>query len=584
MGSVYRPTYTKPLPHGAEIVMRAGKPVARWVDAAGKKRHAPATGPGAKRPGIVVEASTFVAKFRDADGRERRVPTGCRTKDGARACLAELEAKVEKVRAGILTKAEAEVSEHAETPVPEAIDAYLRSLALKRGRGAKKAVSPTHVSNVGRALRLAVEECGFVRLRDLSREPVEAWVARLLSLPDDNVSDDVGEIVALRRPSARTINARLAALTAWGNWLVETSRLATNPFPRLRKLDEADDVRRQRRALTGDELRRLLIAARYRPLAEHGRETIKVIDPALPAKSRATWEKLDLDVAKIVAAAARGRERVRPEVADELELVGRERALLYTVLVTTGLRRGELAALRVGDLKLEGPSPVIELRGADAKNGQRATLPVRADVAAELRAWVADLEKRAVGNLRPDSPVFNVPSGLIRILDRDLAVAGIAKVDDRGRTVDVHAFRHTFATHLVAAGVAPRTAQAALRHSSLELTTQLYTDPRLLEVAGALEALPALPKTDAGEAIAPVVPANSLVPVLVLDRVKQGHLGAFPVPEEGDSGRGTDRGKSRDPREKSEKPKSGRRDSNPRHPAWEASALPTELRPRTKES
>src|SRR5581483_8530704 len=25
--------------------------------------------------------------------------------------------------------------------------------------------------------------------------------------------------------------------------------------------------------------------------------------------------------------------------------------------------------------------------------------------------------------------------------------------------------------------------------------------------------------------------------------------------------------------------KSGRRDSNPRHPAWEASALPTELRP-----
>ena len=30
--------------------------------------------------------------------------------------------------------------------------------------------------------------------------------------------------------------------------------------------------------------------------------------------------------------------------------------------------------------------------------------------------------------------------------------------------------------------------------------------------------------------------------------------------------------------------KSGRRDSNPRHPAWEASALPTELRPRTAQS
>jgi len=81
----------------------------------------------------------------------------------------------------------------------------------------------------------------------------------------------------------------------------------------------------------------------------------------------------------------------------------------------------------------------------------------------------------------------------VRILDRDLAAAGIPKRDDRGRTVDVHALRHTFATHLVAAGVAPRVAQAALRHSSLELTMQHYTDPRLLDVAGALAALPALP-------------------------------------------------------------------------------------------
>ena len=92
-----------------------------------------------------------------------------------------------------------------------------------------------------------------------------------------------------------------------------------------------------------------------------------------------------------------------------------------------------------------------------------------------------------------DARLFNVPAGLVRILDHNLAAAGIPKRDDRGRTVDVHALRHTFATHLVAAGVAPRTAQAALRHSSLELTMQHYTDPRLLDVAGALAALPALP-------------------------------------------------------------------------------------------
>ncbi|MFO8008199.1 MAG: tyrosine-type recombinase/integrase [Candidatus Brocadiia bacterium] len=70
--------------------------------------------------------------------------------------------------------------------------------------------------------------------------------------------------------------------------------------------------------------------------------------------------------------------------------------------------------------------------------------------------------------------------------------ADIPKEDERGRTVDLHALRHTFGTHLSKNGVAPRTAQAALRHSSLDLTMNVYTDPSLLDVAGALKALPEL--------------------------------------------------------------------------------------------
>jgi hypothetical protein len=45
-------------------------------------------------------------------------------------------------------------------------------------------------------------------------------------------------------------------------------------------------------------------------------------------------------------------------------------------------------------------------------------------------------------------------------------------------------------------GVAPRTAQAAMRHSTINLTMNKYTDPRLLDVAGAVDALPALPLGD----------------------------------------------------------------------------------------
>ena len=65
------------------------------------------------------------------------------------------------------------------------------------------------------------------------------------------------------------------------------------------------------------------------------------------------------------------------------------------------------------------------------------------------------------------------------------------------RTVDLHALRHTFGTHLSKNGVAPRTTQAAMRHSSLGLTMNVYTNPELLAVAGAVEALPRLNVDDA---------------------------------------------------------------------------------------
>ena len=122
-----------------------------------------------------------------------------------------------------------------------------------------------------------------------------------------------------------------------------------------------------------------------------------------------------------------------------------------------------------------------------------------------------------------DVPLFYVPTGLRRILDRDLEVAGIAKKDDRDRTIDVHALRHTFGTMLSQKGVAPRTAQAAMRHSRIDLTMNVYTDARLLDVAGALESLPSLPVdgdlnrsqheatgTDGAEKLPPMLPPGAV--------------------------------------------------------------------------
>ena len=102
MGSVFRAKVTRPMPAGATIVTRGGQQWAEWRDAAGKLKRARTAGPKASRPGIIVEAATFTAKFRDGAGVVRKVATGCRTRDAAKQVLADLEARSEKVRAGML--------------------------------------------------------------------------------------------------------------------------------------------------------------------------------------------------------------------------------------------------------------------------------------------------------------------------------------------------------------------------------------------------------------------------------------------------------------------------------------------------
>lgn len=183
-----------------------------------------------------------------------------------------------------------------------------------------------------------------------------------------------------------------------------------------------------------------------------------------------------------------------PDFAAKLDRRGRERALVYRTLVLTGLRRGELASLTIESIILDEASPYAILAAGDEKNRKGSEIPLRADLVAELRHWIADKRKSFSG--RSDEfgqqPLFSVPTSLLKALNRDLAAAGIQKTDSRGRTVDVHAMRMTLATMLNKAGVAPRTAQEIMRHSDIRLTMETYTDAKLLNVSGALDSLPSM--------------------------------------------------------------------------------------------
>ena len=234
-----------------------------------------------------------------------------------------------------------------------------------------------------------------------------------------------------------------------------------------------------------------------------------------------------------------------PEIRGELEELGRERALIYKTLVLTGLRRNELATLTVVQLRLDGPNPFAALDAADEKNRQGNGVPIRPALAEDLSRWLDDKlaafqsEARRLGapipaRLPSSTLLFTVPVALVKILNRDLKAAGIPKRDDRGRTLDVHALRHTLGTFLSKYGVPLRTAQAAMRHSDPKLTANTYTAPRLLDVAGALDALPNFPldrgngpKSQRATGTDPNS-ATSLAPPLAPTRCKRGQSASLP--------------------------------------------------------
>ncbi len=488
MGMVYRKQYTMPIPPGAEIIERGAQRVARWRLRNGKLRSAELVDCKDGKVRVRGQTKAYSARYRDGCGQVVEVATGCKDEVAARAVLTRLERRAELIRAGVITAAESDAADHADKPLARHLDAYQRHLRAK-------GCNPRRISMLRSRLDRLARECRFPRLNKLAAGPVEGWLV-------DQV--DAGL-------SAATRNSYREALVGFGNWCRRTHRLTHNPFADLPRADQNVDRRHQRRALTEVELLHLLSVARMRPLAEFGREVLtKEVDAKRPARGRATWTREPLTIENIDVSMERAREVLKddPDLIAQLERTGYERTLIYKTLVLTGLRKGELASLTVGQLDFGGPVAYAILNAADEKNRQGSEIPLRADLVAELSSWLAvrlsELQDEARKSGKPiparlpaSTRLFRIPSGLTRIFDRDLAVAGIAKRDERNRVVDVHALRVTFGTHLSRAGVPLRTAQAAMRHSKPELTANIYTDPKLLDVAGAINALPALALPDA---------------------------------------------------------------------------------------
>jgi site-specific recombinase XerD len=155
--------------------------------------------------------------------------------------------------------------------------------------------------------------------------------------------------------------------------------------------------------------------------------------------------------------------RLLNEPRDDTVVGLRDRALL-TLLYGTGIRASECSTVTEGEVDLENRT--IHVTG---KGGHQRTIPLNDRVVAALRIY-----RRVRGVLPPDTPFFRSRGGkgMSRnaVYERVRTHARRAKIHKR---VSPHKLRHTFATHLVDAGVGIVTIRDLLGHRQIT-STQIY--------------------------------------------------------------------------------------------------------------
>jgi hypothetical protein len=256
--------------------------VARYVN--GDGRQVPKSTPGARK--VKAKSRKWYGQYTDADGRRRRVPLTT-DKRAAQQLLAELERAFAHGRTGLTD----EFAEHRKAPIGDHVEAYKVSLRVK-------GVSAEYFKQIARMLAATLKACGFRTLADIRREAVERFL--------DGMDHE--------KTGVSTRNDYLKAIKAFVYWCVRDGRLPSNPLARLKVAGA--EVRRERRALTADELMRLMQATRERPLA--WAETVK-------------------------RGPQRGQRiaKIKPETRAAIERLGLEHALIYkTLALKTPRSRG----------------------------------------------------------------------------------------------------------------------------------------------------------------------------------------------------------------------------------------------------
>jgi len=246
-------------------------------------------------------------------------------------------------------------------------------------------------------------------LQSIVRDAVENWIVN----EKENGKRSFG-----------TINNFIKSLQTFCNWAVNTERLNRNPLNGIKPLNVELDRRKDRRALTEEELKKLFA------------------------------------------------------VAGDCELI-------YRLLAGTGLRSNEL--LRSTPAQFDVERNRFTVQAVKTKNKKPDILPMKPDLMERLKQHIAEK------GIKQSEKIFDhCPNSLLKRFYADLKRAGIERVGDDGRALDVHSLRKTFGTLLARAGVPLTTCQRLMRHSTPLLTAKLYIDVEPIDLSNALGKLPDL--------------------------------------------------------------------------------------------
>jgi integrase len=160
------------------------------------------------------------------------------------------------------------------------------------------------------------------------------------------------------------------------------------------------------------------------------------------------------------------------QVRDLIKLVSEYPTLRLRVLlaVTTGMRRGDIEAIRIGDIHFDRNTITTQNRKANKAMAER---PVPEQITTELSNYAATL-----------------PDGQESLFADRFSSKKWAKIRRKAGLPDLkfHDLRKTFASLLAQRGASTAVTQRLLEHSSPQLTNQVYTnvDPVLRQAVNLL--------------------------------------------------------------------------------------------------